>query len=87
MPVLGPLSVTLEVPDIEPGVKFYTDAGLIASVENGVARMRCEPQGRASIILIGGATRKRLHHITLRADRLDAIAVLVPQHGGTVIEL
>ncbi len=86
MPVLGPLSVTLEVPDLEPGVKFYTDAGLIASVENGISRMRCEPQDRASIMLIGGAARKRLHHISLRADGLDAIAALVPQHGGTVIE-
>ena len=86
MPVLGPLAVTLEVPDIAPGVKFYTDAGMIATVENDVARLRCEPQDRDSIVLIGGAPRKRLHHISLRADGLDAIAALVPQHGGAVIE-
>ena len=86
MPVLGPLSVTLEVPDIAPGVKFYTDAGMIATVENDVARLRCEPQDRASIVLIGGGARKRLHHISLRADGLDAIAALVPPQGGAVIE-
>ena len=86
MPVLGPLSVTLEVPDIEPGVKFYCDAGLIATVEGNVARLRCSPQDRDSIVLIGGAKRKRLHHISLRADGLDAIAALVPQHGGTIID-
>ena len=86
MPVLGPLSVTLEVPDIAPGVKFYTDAGMIATVENDVARLRCEPQDRDSIVLIGGAPRKRLHHISLRADGLDAIAALVPPQGGAVIE-
>ena len=86
MPVLGPLAVTLEVPDIAPGVKFYTDAGMIATVENDVARLRCEPQDRDSIVLIGGAPRKRLHHISLRADGLDAIAALVPPQGGAVIE-
>ena len=86
MPVLGPLSVTLEVPDIAPGVEFYTNAGLTAKVEGGIARLRCAPQDRDSIVLIGGAARKRLHHISLRADGLDEIAAAVPQHGGTVIE-
>lgn len=86
MPVLGPLSVTLEVPDVAPGVEFYTNAGLIAEVEGSVARLRCAPQNRDSIVLIGGAARKRLHHISLRADGLDAIAAAVPRHGGTVID-
>ena len=86
MPVLGPLSVTLEVPDVAPGVEFYTNAGLIAEVEGSVARLRCAPQNRDSIVLIGGAARKRLHHISLRADGLDAIADAVPRHGGTVID-
>ena len=86
MPVLGPLSVTLEVPDVAPGVEFYTDAGMIAEVEGSVARLRCAPQNRDSIVLIGGAARKRLHHISLRADGLDTIATAVPRQGGTVID-
>ena len=44
MAVLGPLSVTLEVPSLEEGVKFYTDAGLIASVVGNVARFKCVGQ-------------------------------------------
>ena len=86
MPVLGPLSVTLEVPDIAPGVQFYTDAGLIAEVAGSIARLRCAPQNRDSIVLIGDAPRKRLHHISLRADGLDEIAAAVTRHGGAVID-
>ena len=86
MPVLGPLSVTLEVPDLQPGIDFYTHAGLIATVADNVARLRCEPHHRDSIVLVGGAPRKRLHHISLRADGLGEIAAAVPQHGGAVIE-
>ena len=86
MAVLGPLSVTLEVPDVEPGVRFYTDAGLVADVTGDVARLRCAGQDRDALVLIGGASRKRLHHISLRADRLDAIAAAVPETGGAVID-
>ena len=30
MAVQGVLSVDLEVPDVDVGIKFYTDAGLVA---------------------------------------------------------
>ena len=85
MSVLGVLSFALELPDLAAGVKFYTDAGLVASVEGDTARLRCEGQGRDSIVLLGGHPRKRLHHIALRADGLDAIAATVPGHGGRVV--
>lgn len=85
MAVLGALSVTLEVPDIEPGIKFYTDAGLVAAVEGDVARLRCAGQDRDSIVLLGGAPRKRLHHISLRADDLDGMAGRVQASGGAVV--
>lgn len=85
MAVLGALSVTLEVPEIEPGVTFYTDAGLLASVGENVARLRCEGQDRDSITLLGGAPRKRLHHISLRADDLDGMAGKIGSHGGKVV--
>lgn len=85
MAVLGALSVTLEVPDVEPGVRFYTDAGLTASAEGGVARLRCEGQDRDSVVLLGGFERKRLHHISLRADDLDGVAARVPALGGKVV--
>lgn len=85
MAVLGLLSVTLEVPEIGPGVRFYTDAGLVAAVEGDVALLSCEGQDRPSIVLRGGAPRKRLHHIHLRAGDLDAIAAAVPDCGGRVV--
>lgn len=86
MPVQGILSYTLEVPTIEEGVEFYTDAGLEAAVEGSVARFRCVGQDRESIILLGGAPKKKLHHIALRANDLDEIARNAAAAGGAVIE-
>ena len=85
MPVLGPLSYTLEVPSLEEGITFYTNAGLEASSDGKIARFRCVGQNRDSIILIGGAEKKRLHHVALRADGLDEIAANMPGAGGEVI--
>ncbi|MBA4761816.1 VOC family protein [Sphingomonas sp.] len=84
MAVLNALSVTLEVPDIEAGVRFYADAGLVAQVDGDRALLSCDGQDRPSIVLLGGHARKRLHHITLRAEALDDIAAAIPLHGGTV---
>lgn len=85
MSVLGMLSFTLEVPDLDEGVRFYTDAGLIAAVDGAVARLRCPGQERESITLLGGHGAKRLHHVALRADGLDRIAEAVPRHGGRLV--
>lgn len=85
MAVLNALSVTLEVPELEPGVRFYTDAGLNARVEGNVAHLSCPGQDRDSVLLLGGHPKKRLHHISLRADDLDGIAAAAPAHGGRVV--
>ena len=85
MPVLNALSVTLEVPDLEPGIKFYTDAGLEARTEGNIARLACPGQDRDTIVLLGGFERKRLHHISLRADGLDGIAAKTPELDGRVV--
>ena len=85
MPVLGALSFTLEVPTLDPGVAFYTDAGLVADIEGDIARLRCAGQDRDSVVLLGGYPRKRLHHISLRADGLDEIAGRVADQGGAVV--
>jgi catechol 2,3-dioxygenase-like lactoylglutathione lyase family enzyme/predicted enzyme related to lactoylglutathione lyase len=85
MAVLGVLSFTLEVPDLESGTRFYTDAGLVASRGGGAARFRCAGQDRESIILLGGFARKRLHHIALRADGLDEIASKTKAAGGSIV--
>ncbi len=85
MAVLGPESLTLEVPDLAAGIKFYTDAGLLARVDDQIARFRCAGQERDCLTLIGGAARKRLHHIALRAEVLNEIAVNVEEHGGKVV--
>ena len=84
MAVLGAVSYALEVPDIEPGVKFYTDAGLVAAVEGERAMLRCSGQDRPSIELIGGAPRKKLHHICLRAEDLEGVRAEVEPNGGWV---
>ena len=85
MAVLSALAVTLEVPDVAPGVAFYTDAGLSAQVDGGIARLRCAGQDRDSLVLLGGFAKKRLHHVALRADDLDGIAARVPGEGGRVV--
>lgn len=85
MPVLGALSVTLAVPALDDGVKFYSDAGLEAASDGTVARFRCAGQSRDSVVLIGGAAAKRLHHVALRADGLDEIAERAARAGGTVV--
>lgn len=85
MAVLGALSVTLEVPEVGPGVTFYTDAGMAADVQGETARLRCLGQERDSIVLLGGYPRKRLHHISLRADDIDGVAAKVPHVGGAVV--
>ncbi len=84
MAVTGPLSFALEVPDLATGVKFYTDAGFEAAVEGNAARFRCPGQDRDSIVLLGGAPKKRLHHIALRVDRVDGMADNVVAAGGAV---
>jgi catechol 2,3-dioxygenase-like lactoylglutathione lyase family enzyme len=85
MAVLGMMSYTLEVPSIEEGVRFYTAAGLRADIDGEVARLICSGQERASVELRGGYARKRLHHLTLRADDLDGIAARAPRAGGKVL--
>ena len=84
MAVTGVLSFALEVPDVAQGVAFYTDAGLVADVEGDIAKLHCTGQNRDSIVLLGGATAKRLHHIALRVDSLDGMADEVVRTGGAV---
>jgi catechol 2,3-dioxygenase len=48
--------------------------------------LRCTGQDRECIILLGGFARKRLHHITLRADELTEIAKKTPAMGGKVVK-
>lgn len=84
MGVLGLLSCTLEVPSLDEGIAFYTDAGLEVAVADGVARFRCAGQDRDCLTLIAGAPAKRLHHVALRAEGLEAIAQAVPGAGGRI---
>lgn len=86
MPVLSAISVTLEVPDLEQGIRFYTDAGLEVTGGGNVALLRCPGRQEDAIVLVGGSDRKRLHHISLRADGLAEIASRGPAAGGAVAE-
>ena len=67
MAVLGPIGVTLIVPDLQAGKQFYTNAGLIAEESADRITFHCEGQVRPCIVLLQGE-RKRLHHIALAAD-------------------
>jgi catechol 2,3-dioxygenase-like lactoylglutathione lyase family enzyme len=84
MPVLGSLYFALEVPSLEEGIKFYTDAGFEMTRDGDTVRFNCAGQDRESIVLIGGAAKKKLHHIALRAGDLGEIAAKVPAAGGKV---
>ncbi len=85
MAVLGLLSYTLEIPNLSEGVGFYSDAGLVAHIDGDVARLRCPEREVDAVILLGSRSMKRLHHVSLRANGLDAIARIVPEHGGAVV--
>lgn len=85
MAVSGILSYTLEIPDLDEGVRFYTDAGLIAAADGDRAALRCPGQDRAAVYLIGGGAMKRLHHVSLRADNLAEIGRAVSEQGGAVV--
>lgn len=88
MAVLEAYRVALEVPDLAPGIAFYEDAGFDVTTQGARALVRCKGANHASLILIGGAPRKRLHHIALRADpaQFDAVRAAVSGLGGAVVE-
>lgn len=83
---MGAYSLTLEVPDIEEGVGFYEAAGLAATVSGQTATLSCKGQDREAIVLLGGFPRKRLHHVTLRANDVDALSRSVPLAGGKIVD-
>lgn len=85
MAVLGLLSVTLDVPELEPGISFYTNAGLICDRQGDVARFRCAGRAYDAIVLRKSVGGKRLNHMTLRADDLEGIAERVRTQGGAVV--
>jgi catechol 2,3-dioxygenase-like lactoylglutathione lyase family enzyme len=76
------------VPALADGMKFYTDAGLQAEIEGDVARFSCIGQRGPCLTLIGGAKRKRIHHLVLRANPQSFADVRrdVPRAGGRLID-
>jgi len=84
MGVQGMSGFALEVPDVAEAVRFYTDAGLEVSASGAVTTLRCSGQDRDAISLVAG-TRKRLHHVSLRAEDLDGIAARTAVAGGRII--
>lgn len=84
MPVIGLSAVALEIPDLDEGVEFYTDAGLEARQEGNKVLLNCPGREREALVLVGGAERKRLHHVRMRADGLDEIRAKVESDGGQI---
>ena len=83
--ILGIWSVTLEVPHLEAGVRFYEDAGLTTIVNGNSASFTCPGQTHESIVLLGGAPFKKLHHLALRAIDLEAVAHRVDAAAGQIL--
>lgn len=82
MSVLGLLSISLEVPELEAGVRFYTEAGLEAAVSAGQARFRCPGQEHDCITLLATGARKRLHHVAMRVEDPIGTAERAALAGG-----
>lgn len=85
MAVLAVLCVTLEVPDLGPGIEFYSNAGMVCAADGQIARIHCQGREESSIVLLGGFARKRLHHVSLLADDLDVIASRTTECGGKIV--
>ena len=88
MPVLGALSVTLEVPSVEEGVRFYTDAGLEAAVRGRASRV-CAARGqdRDSIVLLGRrAAQAPASHRSARGRARRHGGQVSVEHGGRVTQ-
>ena len=85
MAVSGVIGIALQVPDLDAGTRFYTDAGLDAVAAPGRVSLICAGSLVASVTLSQSPGPMRLHHVVLRAGELDAIAALVPGHGGRVV--
>lgn len=86
MAVLGVSGFALEVPELESGIAFYTAAGLVAEVDGARAVLTCPGGVSPCVTLVQSGTRMRLHHVALRADALEEIALRAPANGGAVIE-
>lgn len=85
MPVLEIESVTLAVPDLAVGQRFYESAGLKSVPEGDGLGLRCPGQDHSAISLREAAV-KRLHHITLRADDAVSIVAAAAGAGGQVVD-
>src|SRR2546426_11641300 len=69
MAVRALLHYALEVPDQTVGEKFYTSFGLVDEARrDGTVALRPSPLKRESVLLYGGA-RKRRAHMGFRAPR------------------
>jgi len=85
MAVSGVIGIALQVPDLDAGTRFYTDAGLDAVAAQGRVSLTCAGSLVSSVTLSQSPGPMRLHHVVLRAGDLDAVAALVPGHGGRVV--
>lgn len=85
MAVTSICSVALEVPDLDEGIKFYTEAGLEVKIDGNKARFHCAGQPNDCIVLVGGAPKKRLHHLELGAEDIDAMRVDIENNGGEIV--
>lgn len=78
-------SVALEVPDLDEGIKFYSDAGLEMKRDGNKVKFHCSGQPNDCIVLVGGAPKKRIHHLELGAENIDAMRAGIEENGGTIV--
>lgn len=72
----------LTVPDVDAGVRFYNDFGLLTHATGDRAILRCEGRAQDQVILMEGP-RKRLHHVAFgtRPDELRQLEQRLQSEG------
>ncbi|MBO6782887.1 MAG: VOC family protein, partial [Alphaproteobacteria bacterium] len=79
--------VGIEVPDIETGLTFYRDGGLLGSARDGMGIVSCAGREQDQLRLIEGP-RKKLHHVCFgtTAEGLAAIRTRLEEAGETLLD-
>ncbi len=74
----------LAVPDPEVGRQFFTDFGLESRDDGDRIVMRCHGRDQDQVILLGGADKKRLHHVCLGTSQEEIGPIKAKLEAGGV---
>lgn len=77
-----------EVPNVDAGRQFYTDFGMDSREDGNSVVMRCAGRDQDQVVLLEGAKKKRLHHISLgtNADEIDGMKANLESRGVALLD-